>query len=94
MPELIVGCKQQCLNGGFCGPEGTCVCQNGWRGSQCEEGNFFMIYYTNNIVCNLYCQIAICSRDCLNGGTCDGPDHCSCSSQWKGSNCGERKCSQ
>ena len=34
---------------------------------------------------------AICNPVCLNGGRCDGPNQCTCTAEYTGSQCGEGK---
>ena len=86
--NIIAACVQPCLNGGRCGPEGTCLCLNGWRGSQCEEGKK---HHVTSITLFWRYPAAVCSNECLNGGMCIAPNYCSCSPQWKGIICEQRK---
>ena len=48
----------------------------------------YLLYCMYHVTDNIF--IAICSQGCHNGGTCRGPDICSCSSGWTGSNCTTR----
>ena len=32
-------CSPKCINGGMCGKNNRCVCQQGWKGAWCQNGN-------------------------------------------------------
>lgn len=93
---IIGDCDQPCLNGGRCSSDGVCACAEGWTGSQCEQGEYTIssqtsCHWSTLIHCmSMYC-VALCSRGCLNGGTCDAPNHCSCPEGWRGKVCETRK---
>lgn len=51
-----------------------------------------MVHNVNNVRKSLYVvivtlYIAICTKTCLNGGECVGPDVCNCTGEWKGPYC-------
>ena len=44
-----------------------------------------MLFYFQNFL--YFFKIAVCSSTCQNGGTCSGPDTCTCPAGWSGSVC-------
>ena len=71
--------KCRCQNNATCdGKDGTCDCQPGWTGVQCDNpcpsG-----YFGKN--CHSKCK-------CQNGGSCESVDgNCTCVNEWQGEIC-------
>ena len=66
----------QCING-------TCLCDNGWNGTQCSEGRHALPHY---IPITIIIIVAICTPLCQNG-QCVSPDVCECTVGWTGRRC-------
>ena len=70
----------------------TCQSNGNWSGSvpQCER----MLMYLSTIGKHHCCYhalillfTAVCNSPCQNGGTCTGPDTCTCAVGWTGMKC-------
>ena len=74
-------CRGKCLcqNNATCDEkDGTCDCQPGWTGVQCDNP-CPSDYYGKN--CNSKCK-------CQNGGSCESVDgNCTCVNEWQGEIC-------
>lgn len=86
-------CAPVCANGGTCTSPGVCSCVSGWSGTRCgtcktlpthfEEltGSYRLVY-----------TLVVCTSACLNGGTCTGPNTCTCTAGRNGAVCQNCKC--
>ena len=64
---------------------GECSCASGWTGDRCETGIYHFI--SEYVEFNVHMITAVCSPDCMNGGTCIEPGECTCAAGWTGNRC-------
>ena len=68
------------------------ICCRGYTGEPplCQ-GDIFCYYPGCELigVVFVFSCIAVCSRSCLNGGTCHSPEQCECSPGWTGASCSQ-----
>ncbi|XP_072020983.1 uncharacterized protein [Amphiura filiformis] len=72
-------CSPDCINGGKCEADGTCTCQSGYAGPQCQIRLF---------------SGPRCNPQCMNGGTCTStiPPRCVCQQGYTGLACERATC--
>ena len=85
-------CSPECANGGTCVSPQQCSCLLGWTGDGChtrECAHYSMFNPCGQLVTPPSPPPAVCSPDCGNGGTCVGPNNCSCLTGWTGDTCSQ-----
>ncbi|CAF4740393.1 unnamed protein product [Rotaria sp. Silwood1] len=66
----------QCVNGGICLTNGTCLCTNLYRGKFCQLNNPCIDYCQNNNTCSVICTDTSCSLP-----------YCTCKNSYTGIRC-------
>jgi hypothetical protein len=77
-----------CAGHGYCSSgSSSCVCDAGWRGAYCKQGNALPIIFLKIILAD--CSVLFPS--CNGHGTCGTNGKCTCSTGWYGYDCSKGK---